>query len=228
MPFIPVPDCVEARLHFIMNGSEEAVNVLHFRKSVDLGDPQAMSSSYADDLGSQIFGSWGTNLKPDLTTLISLDHITIKDIDQADRNSFVYLTDPDTNSGDIGPSTSRPLPNQVALVATLYTDSGSRGGRGRVYTAGHVSSHITTGGLADNGLRDAVKAFLTDLQSFDIANDATPPDTMHMHLAVASRSAHVGSVLTGDPVDPVARAVTDVSVNARFDTQRRRAASQRF
>lgn len=209
MPFIPVPEAVEVRMEYTLGGAEQMVNVLHFHNIT----PVEMTPTRSAALAGIVATSWADNLKDKQSSDVVLQAITVKDISAADLPSYRFP------QGDAGTAVGELLPFNAALVTTLYTAVGSRGGRGRIFHGGFTEADNDGGDAATTDLADACTAFASQIATLsDVDGDAGAD----YNLGVVSRHAHVGGDPDGAPVAPVVRDVFQITTNRRWDSQRRR------
>lgn len=209
MPFVPVPAAVEVRLEYTIGSAEQMVNVLHFHNLT----PVVITPTIASALALDVQNSWDAHLRPLQSTEVVLQAIAVKDISAPDLPAFrTPVGLPGTAVGDV-------LPFGVALVSTLYTASGSRGGRGRIFHGGFTEAANGGGDAATQAVADACTAFVTDIA---IMNNLGGDAAADFNLGVVSRAAHVGGNPLGAAIPPIVRDVVSFLTNRRWDTQRRR------
>jgi hypothetical protein len=113
-----------------------------------------------------------------------------------------------------GTGTSDALPAQIALVASLKTDKRGKNYHGRVYIPGADETDSDLNGLPTTAYVTAVRLFVDEIRAH-LASVNWP-------MAVVSR-AYPADPVTGLAAKPADFAnVLSVSVDASFDTQRRR------
>lgn len=198
MPFIPVPNGVQAELRFLLD-EQKIENTLWF--STAGGDDAAVRAS----IGEMLITWWNSGMKT-----ITSDEMTLRE---------VYITDQSAQDGGVTTvTTGLPLaggavepaaPNQCAMVVSLRTAARGRTARGRNYVAGLPNSELVSNSWS-SGYVSAVQQEYNDLIELADAN-STP-------LAIASRYFNNAPRVTG-----VLRLVTQaVVVDPIVDSQRRR------
>lgn len=132
---MPVNDVLQASLRFSING-EKTANVLHFiQTSADGALPPN------EDLAAAIIEDLWPSLKACLSDDCTLQSIAVKRIDPTlGGTTFVPVIEP----GSVGQDT---LPPNGCLVVTLYTNTLTKRGRGRMFISGIPDTFINQGRL---------------------------------------------------------------------------------
>ena len=152
MPVNPiVPDTYEIRVHFSRSDGEEMVNTFN----VD-NDGSVLDGTIAADLLAVITGAWTDNLIPLMSNSVTLDRVTITDLDVLNGPQFIYTP------GLVGALSDNPIPNQVAAVVTWRTQLRGKSFRGRTYLGGFTEAH-SVGGAPDATLFSAVSDWASDM-----------------------------------------------------------------
>lgn len=126
MAFTPIANTAKIELLYTLDGGQTAVNVLHCFCAP--GESNANLLIIANTVRNAINVS---NIKTRWTTTTTLQDVIATDITSATGRQQ------HTNAGPIvGTDAGAPLPNQIALVATLLTAVRSRRTRGRIYWPG--------------------------------------------------------------------------------------------
>lgn len=132
MPFIPVPEAASVVVHQTLFGVP-VNNVLGFARS---GGWDATSLG---DLADQVGTHWFNNFLPNLSSDLTLDSVTARDLSVADGVQAVNAVDPPLPGLVAAPSMS----GNVAFVITHRTAFIGRSRRGRSYIAGLAETHVT-------------------------------------------------------------------------------------
>lgn len=130
MPFIPVPGVTQVELVSSLNG-QIVETVLHFENVTPT--PTSMT-----ELAEALVGWWSSDLRPLVTSVMSL--INVKCTDLTTANSPVV--DYGTGLPLVGTASGDPSPNSIAMVITKRTALRGRNFRGRIYHCGFTDFQI--------------------------------------------------------------------------------------
>lgn len=197
MAFIPLPAGFRVAVEFNKNG-QIVVNVYH------VTSPLPVNTTNIDALVEIFRAWWEESLAPTSNVELQLVRIVATDI-RIENGQQVIL---DISPPAPGELPQQGTPNQVALVASWRTGFSGRSFRGRTYFAGLQNTEIV-----DN---DVTNVRLTALGA-SFASLVTRLDAGDFDLVVASYRALGVPRLTA-----VATPVTNVVMDSRVDTQRRR------
>lgn len=139
---MPINDIYQAALRFSING-EKTANVLHFEQtSSDGSDPPN------EDLANAIIEDIWPSYKAAISNDATLQSVAVKKISPAIGGSIIVsVNEPGSISSDT-------IPPNGAAVVTLYSQTLSKQGRGRIYISG-----IPDNGQA-NGILDVAQMAL--------------------------------------------------------------------
>lgn len=190
------------RLIWNVSGTPFAVNVLGVVNAGSIAITQALTNTLDTAIKA---GLTSSALATELSTLVSLATVTLKDLRSANAPEFVGTAAPvlGTGTGDL-------LPQQVSLVVTLRTAFSGKHFRGRVYLWGFTEARNTAGGAYIGGPNPV--AFVTAIKSALVANS--------LDLGVLSRPQPTLPVPWAGQITPVSAVVLR---DQGWDTQRRRA-----
>lgn len=197
MPFVPIPNAAQLEYIYTWDG-QVCENVLTYFINT------AVTTTNLQHLASAAIVWWGANLKPLQSSSVAL--LTVKATDLSSQIGPVV--EDTTGLPIVGTGASGAVPNNVSVAIKLITANRGRSFRGRVFHIGLVNSVVTNNTVAlatRTSLRNAWLAALT--------LGTSPIWT----LAVGSRYTNNAPRVTG-----LATEVTDISVNAIVDSQRRR------
>lgn len=196
MPLPVIADTLRVAVRGTASNGHHWANVLHYRKSTVLtftGAIAILDPILVDHLSTNNGTGSGWNaLAP---TTASIQDIVYTPLDGASASTVITHAIAGANGSD-------GLPPSVALVVSLRTALRGRSYRGRVYTGPHIES--------DNSSLGAPVAALLTAESGQWAAHLTALAGTGVSLVVASY------------LHATAQDVTSVSVDARWDTQRRR------
>jgi hypothetical protein len=198
MPFIPVPNVVQAELVYTWDG-EICENVLHYEAS---GAPIV---DHMIELGAWLKSWFDTMLQSNVANTLYLTNIKLTDLNSDIAPALDYSAGLPLQGG----ITDNSLPNNCALVFSKRTIFRGRSYRGRVYMAGLTESFV-----AGNSVITAARAPIQD--AFD---DLIVPVTTEnsWNMVVVSR-VHNGV----DRLEGVATPVISMTTDWSIDSQRRR------
>lgn len=197
MPFVPIPNAAQLEYIYTWDG-QICENVLTYFINT------AVTTTNLQHLASAAITWWSANLKPLQSSSVAL--LTVKATDLSSQIGPVV--EDTTGLPIVGTGASGAVPNNVSVAIKLITANRGRSFRGRVFHVGLVNSVVTNNTVAlatRTNLRNAWLAALT--------LGTSPIWT----LAVGSRYTNNAPRVTG-----LATEVTDISVNAIVDSQRRR------
>lgn len=197
MPFVPIPNAAQLEYIYTWDG-QICENVLTYFINT------AVTTTNLQHLASAAITWWNANLKPLQSSSVAL--LTVKATDLSSQIGPVV--EDTTGLPIVGTGASGAVPNNVSVAIKLITANRGRSFRGRVFHVGLVNSVVTNNTVAlatRTNLRNAWLAALT--------LGTSPIWT----LAVGSRYTNNAPRVTG-----LATEVTDISVNAIVDSQRRR------
>jgi hypothetical protein len=180
---------------YSLSNGDVANNVYHVVQDT----PQPFIESDALALAD----SFNTEFWDDFKTVIA-DNCVLSAIEVSDASGLTGLSY-EFPFAEPGGSASAPLPFQIAYVASLRTSLNTRRGRGRSYHVGFTTASNSTNGNPLSATKNTLAAAYVSLQA-----DLT---ALGYALCVYSRA------------DDVAREVTSVIIDGRWDVQRRRANS---
>jgi len=199
MPFIPVPDTVQARLVFQTDDGIVAQNVLYCAST----DPIGLTD--LEDIGL-VFHEWlEASLMPVVTTNWSAIGVFLRDMSVAEGDEILYDLDFPVPGTDAGTQ----VPLQVAYTVTWNTGLVGRSARGRTYGVG-----LTAGEIEDN----------TRLKDIAQAAFQTNWDALRALMETNGHALQVVSFQEGGVPRAAGRPLPVLSTNVRFPlaTQRRR------
>lgn len=153
MPFQPAVNCAEAVINWSGPGGLYA-NVLNFKfaTAYDQGDIDALALAVDEAVGGAMLGLVGTVVAYVNTTVRGLT--TSVDLEGVS----------DTEAGSGGASGTSMPPN-VAYCLSLRTGLTGRSARGRFYTVGVTSAHLSAADTVTEAYRDAWIAALESVGS---------------------------------------------------------------
>lgn len=145
-------------LNWQLPNSLQAQNVLHVSKvaasDITVGDCGAIGAEFKAWWNTSPFhGNAAASLRSWLSTKIQLESVVVSD---SGPGPAVQAT---TAVGEFGLAASSPLPNESAMVVSLYTNAAGRRGRGRIFVPGMNASDM------DPNDGTFVAAFTTGMQA---------------------------------------------------------------
>jgi hypothetical protein len=188
-------------------GGRLRLNVLHFTGT----STRPVNQANVDITNEAVRGIFGSSGLGALTAPVyGFAGISVRDMATSTSAEFSG-----TNlTPVVGTGTSDALPSQIALVASLHTDKRGRNYHGRVYIPGADETDSDGAGLPTTPYITAVRLFVDEIRGH-LASVNWP-------MAVVSR-AYPADDANGLPAKPADFAnVVSVTVDASFDTQRRR------
>lgn len=184
---------------FTLGNGDVAQNVLHFTS--DATPEEATANALANGLRT----AWENNLKVWTSNLVTFRHVRVASMATSPYPVWEYdFLVPGTDGTD------NVLPYQLAACISLHTGTPGRSGRGRIYMGGFCEDSNTAAGAIATALDADLSDYANALQSILIS---TGVDAV---LGVYSRKLNVMSD------------VTQVTVDSRWDVQRRRANRRLF
>jgi len=207
VPLPVISDTMRVAIEGTASNGHKWANVLHYRKSGALsyaGAIAILDPILLDHVSTNNGGGSGWNALAHTTARI--DQFRYTPLDGASASTIITHAVAGVSGGD-------PLPASLALVVSLRTGSRGPGARGRVYTGPHIESDNDSTGSPSSALVSTLALQWTAHLAALVGTGVS--------LVVVSAWQVVGGVLV--PRSPaVARDVTSVSVDSRWDTQRRR------
>lgn len=202
MAYIPGPaGLTKCALNWTQT-SERCVNVIY----VDRGELAV------DGCANTVMDVFAVNLAPGMNNNTSLDFVVATDV-----GPTLGVVAVSTVAPALGLATAQALPNDKSVVATLRTAAGGRSGRGRFYTMG-----MTIGDITDADPNHITSARRTAIDGwFDDVLDGLSADGITWGVASYFSGVDGG----GHPIPrevAVFNPITQITVNTRIDTQRRR------
>lgn len=199
MAFIPVPNCVQARIQFLSTTSVFAENVLYFATS---GVP---TPTDLEEIGSDLYTWLLDSLMPVTANIWSATGVNLRAMNEEEGIS-AFFNDGFPIAGGGG---AVPAPNNVSYTVTWSTGLVGRSARGRSYGVGVVNSNTVNGNRLSDAARDALQLRWEALRA---------------DMATAGHALQVVSFFEGGVPRTEGRKLVVLSTNVRFPlaTQRRR------
>lgn len=198
MPFIPVPNTIEAEIVCVLDG-QRCETVLHYTKA------SPWDTGEMTEAAVQLVARWNTNIKAHVPNTMTLVEIAITNLESQFAPGVTY----GTGLPIAGTNASPALPNNVALCITKRTGLRGRAYRGRLYHYPLVEAVVINNKVDAAVAVTYVNAWKTFL-SFAITGDEP-------NMVVVSRQLNNVPRTTG-----VATLVLDMTTDALVDSQRRR------
>lgn len=198
MPFIPVPNTVQAELIYTWDG-ETCENVLHYEAegAPDLSEMTALAAA--------LVSWWGTNMKSQVAQNCSLTGIKIVDLNAFNAPGIDYST----GLPIAGTSVSESLPNNVSLAISKRTVFRGRSYRGRIYQVG-----IPEGQVGGNTVSSTWRTNV--LNAWELAKEFVAGGETFKMVVVSKYSG-------GEPrAEGMTTVVTNFTTDGKIDSQRRR------
>lgn len=200
MPSLVIPNTIQCRLVWNLDGAEHAVNVLHFRNDNNVVVDQALANQVATAINTASSALHaGVAYRQRIANNFTLQKVTLRNIHAANQPEIENAVQPVFTGQDPGAI----LPVATALVVTLRTPLAGKSFRGRVFLPGFSAGSNT-------GLGTPSADVVTHAVIFVNAIDTNVQAATTLRLAVASRKLGVANYSTSRDAD------------ARWDTQRRR------
>lgn len=155
MPFIPVPNGVQAEMRYTQDG-QKVENVFWFIRD-DAVDPETS----AQDIATFLLDWWNNSIKTLQASAVSLREIYVTD--QSAANGFAYTLTAGLPAA--GANVNEPLPNGVTACVSLRTALRGRSYRGRSYFIGLTENNVlgnTLGAQFVTALLAAYDSLVTD------------------------------------------------------------------
>lgn len=147
MPFIPVPNCVQARLIFQEDNGLIAQNVFYHATT------SAPTSGDMDLIGETWLSIWVAQMVTSVTTNWALTSVNMRAMNEEEGIIMNY-----SPASPISGTGSGPVPDQVTYTVTWSTGLIGRSARGRTYGIGLLAEAIQN----RNRLTDAWRTSLTN------------------------------------------------------------------
>lgn len=197
MPFIPVPNCVQAQLVFALPEARICTVNPHFRAE----SPPSVQDM--EELAIWLEAQWRNDGSQYFSNAMGLTAIDIVDLTNQQAPAVNMQVTPFAPGGIASPC----LPANVAFVTTLRTGFRGRSARGRLYWAG-LSENSVVGNTVETVISTGIARWVGEFMS--------PP--FPWDFVVVSRYSNGSPRVTGQSL-----LVTSVDArNNRVDTQRRR------
>jgi hypothetical protein len=184
---------VEVVLTYLQNNGDVCVNVLHYTGS------NTVTADDASDINDAFATAWLANLRGVTADNTTWRKLEVKRMDAAPWFTWSF------DHAQAGLDGGNLLPAQIAVCASLHTAAAGRSGRGRIYFGSATEAWSTTTGSVEPTIVTALADWIADVSAITAAS------TNVYVLGVWSRK------LNG------INNITDVSIDTRFDVQRRRA-----
>lgn len=181
----PIADTVEVRLNWGLDGSEWAVNVLHYIVPGGFTVNQANADALAADIDDAFTNA--ASIQPLISDLVTLDSVGLRDIRVASQPEFL------SDLGTFGTRTDEMLPRQTCMVLTLRTALAGRSYRGRVYLGGWTVGGLALDGSMGAAHRAAAEDFGDRMASFTV-------DSALLVLGVTSRTLELTTEVVSSEV----------------------------
>ena len=199
MPFIPVPNTIQAELTYNFSG-QVVQNVLHYNK------PAPLAAGDMDDVGAELVSWFDTTLKANMPATITLFEVKLTDLTTAQGEVINYQTGLPIQGTDVATA----LPNNCALVITKRTAKRGRSFRGRIYHPALPRDQVTDNVVAA-GLVTTLTSAYGLITSIPILSGGS------VSLVVVSRIQNGVPLVEGEVTQ-----VTALTSDGIVDTQRRR------
>lgn len=143
MPFIPVPDVLQAELRYTLFG-QRIENVLYFAGGGRAGQ------AGMNTLALQLQAWWVAEIAPNLSVQLTLNEIYITDLQSESGETYSGIV----AAGSQGQINDNALPGNVALCVSFRTAQRGRSFRGRNYVPGlaetSVAGNTVEAGVVNN------------------------------------------------------------------------------
>lgn len=197
MAFIPLPNTIKLVITYTIGG-KLAVNVLFFRK------PTSIVDGDLEDV-ADVADAWDASFQEPLrSTASELVSFTTTNESSSSGGAFIKTLQPPRPGGRMGTI----LPNNVAGVISTRTGLRGRSFRGRTYLAGITENDVVLDEFTPEFIEEVLDVY-EELQS--------AMTTAGFTWVVASRYTNNAPRVTG-----ILTPVTELRMNERVDTQRRR------
>lgn len=155
MPFVAVPNCIEAKL--VWSDQNEGVsfsNVLHLAVAPGYVLDQSDTNQLASDISAALTTS---TLDGDLSNNVTLVSVIATDIRTLGAPQF-------TGTINVtGTNATHGLPAELAICVTLRTDFRARTGRGRIYLSGFTEDANSATARVDAAVQTNAQTFVLDI-----------------------------------------------------------------
>jgi hypothetical protein len=205
-----IPSCAQITLVWNQEDGKMAHNVLYGRYIGTFAGDVAQANSIKVGLST---GAAWISLAAVLATTTELAAVHIRDVNTPNE-TIIESTDPPTP----GTGTLPPLPNEMAIVATLRTALSGRQNRGRMYLPGFTVDSLAVGNVIGPGTIAAINGWVGTITSVLSAEGYV------WVIGQRERQAYTGSTGTAHPARPAGSVpITSASVrDNHWDSQRRR------
>lgn len=201
LPFVPGVAKVIVKQN---NASQAIYNIFH----VDGGPGTGWTATELNSLAAAVRSAWVTNVLPLQSTLLQLQDVTAIDL-ASDTGASGIATG--TNAGT---ATGIQLPNNVAVCWSWGIARRYRGGHPRTYICGMTSTHVSNPTTMVTTYRSshatAAAAFRTAVNAVTTSAGSAKLACVHYYRAKVLLET------------PLVSTINSVSVDDRFDSQRRR------
>lgn len=210
---LPVPQGVEVKLVWTLDGNPAALNILHFRNATGLAITQTKANSMSAVVKAAFTAS---ALAGQITTRVALAEVHVRSMVANSDAWFIGV-----GAAVAGTSAANPLPAATSFVITLRTGQRGRSFNGKVYLWGYTED-------ANDALGGMTAAGANASNDFIGVTKNNMASAENMTLALLSRwTTPAGSPPDAPPVERNPPILTDVTTNLfrdqRWDVQRRRA-----
>lgn len=152
-----IPNCIQVRVRWSLQGVVPAYNVL----TAQSGSGTQPTQAIANTVGAAIKAAYtSSGLAAVQATTLGISSIGLRWIGAPNFAEFI-----DSGGSVVGTGAGDPLPRQIALCVTLRTAMAGKSYRGRVYIPGFTEAQNDSGGAAVAGAVTAAVAFVTAIQT---------------------------------------------------------------
>lgn len=197
MAFIALPNGIKVAMELRLDG-QLVVNVYHFTKTIAVVEADLLA------IATLMTDWWDNDLYFNFSNNIALERVVATDVSVAAGGQYA-ITQGTPIPGNIG---SPAASNNVACVVTKRTAKTGRAYRGRTYFAGFTEANIVNNTLDSSIIVSLITSYSQMID--DAASDG-------FTFVVASYQLNNAPRIVG-----AATPVTQIGMNARVDTQRRR------
>jgi hypothetical protein len=205
---IYVNQCIKVEVVHTSSG-RPVVNILHVESS-------GGSWSAADllTMATAFHGYWSAQVMPELSTNITLSHVTCTDIHGPTGNTATY------SASTAGSNGSTALTLQVACAISAHGLRRYRGGHSRIYFGGMCLNHLNDVRTFVQDTIDDLVAALNSIQTSLLG--ATYGAISPGGFAILHGRMHDHTTTPPTPIAPFIELVQTFSGDLRVDSQRRR------
>lgn len=203
-----LPQGVKLRFGYTFN-NRPVFNVMYLKYSTS-----APSVAELNTLSGLVMSAWTTNLKPILTSGMTLNFVDLQDV--SSRTGSYYQN---TTGGVGSVASSQPLPSSIAMAISLKVAKRYRGGHGRVYQCGFNAADVVNG---TNWLAARATACNTGWTNYINASNAFTSGSNTYTAVVGSFYTHDANKNQIFKTPPETYPILGTAVHTRIDTQRRR------